>query len=289
VETALADELPDANAPMSGRVSNLLRLCDLEYEYPNGLAALGGIDLDLGQGEVVAIVGRSGCGKSTLLGLIAGLLSPTAGSVVWDEAAFSRHRREKSRRLALVFQRDTVFPWRSVEKNIQFGMECLSLDGSERREWTETLLNMGGLEGFRHAYPRALSGGMRRRVALLMGLAVRPAILLLDEPFAAVDEPTRVQLSADVLSLAYKYGVSVVLVTHDIGEAISIADRLVVLTNRPAKVRCIVPIKFGHDRDVFSVRETAEFGRLYREVWHELWAVIREDRQEAAQPEKKER
>jgi NitT/TauT family transport system ATP-binding protein len=287
VEIASAGQLGEARLPARGGLTNLLRLSALEYHYQNGLAALGGIDLDIGEGEVVAVVGRSGCGKSTLLSLIAGLLFPTAGSVVWDEAVFSRHHREKSRRLALVFQRDTVLPWRSVERNIQFGMECISLKGRERQEWTETLLTMGGLESFRDAYPRALSGGMRRRVALLMGLAVRPAVLLLDEPFAAVDEPTRVQLSADVLSLAYKYGVSVVLVTHDIGEAISIADRVVVLTNRPAKVRCIFPVEFGHNRDIFSVRETTEFARLYREVWHELWTVIREDRPEA-QPELKE-
>jgi NitT/TauT family transport system ATP-binding protein len=250
-------------------------ICQVEsltYTYPSGLRALDGIDLEIGRGEVVAIVGPSGCGKSTLLSLLAGLDSPSGGSVRWQESQ-SQHKS----RLAMVFQRDTVFPWRSVEKNVQFGLECQSISKNERATWTDRLLKMGGLEEFRHAYPRALSGGMRRRVALLTALAVRPATLLLDEPFSALDEPTRVELVGDVLKLAYDLGVSVVLVTHDLAEAISIADRIVVMSARPGRIRSVFDVPFGHVRDVFSLRETPEYADLYPRVWHELWSAIRGD------------
>lgn len=250
----------------------LLTVSDLSYSYPSGLHAIDGVELSLAPREIVAIVGPSGCGKSTLLSLIAGLALPTSGSIEWDEQHFDS-RAEAGRRLAMVFQRDTVFPWRTVVKNVQFGMECLHLAGDEKREWTETLLRMGNLEAFRSVYPRALSGGMRRRLGLLMSLAVRPSVLLLDEPFSALDEPTRVGLLSDVLRLVRETGVSGILVTHDLGEAVSVADRIIVMSPRPARVSRIVPVGFGPDRDVFAVRETEEYGRLYRELWHELWST----------------
>jgi ABC-type nitrate/sulfonate/bicarbonate transport system ATPase subunit len=156
-------------------------------------------------------------------------------------------------------------------------MECQDVPPAERREWTDSLLRMAGLEDFRKSYPRALSGGMRRRVALLTALAVRPATLLLDEPFSALDEPTRVELVADVLKLAYEYGVSVILVTHDLAEAISIADRIVVMSARPGRIRSVFDVGFGHDRDVFTLRETPEYADLYPRLWHELWSAIRGD------------
>jgi NitT/TauT family transport system ATP-binding protein len=261
------------NHPTDGGAP-VLSVSGLEYAYPSGLQALGGVDLELGSGELVAIVGPSGCGKSTFLSMIAGLALPTGGSISWDEDQL--HSGPGRQNLAMVFQRDTVFPWRSVEKNLQFGMECLDIPKDERREWTDRLLEMGGLTAFRKAYPRALSGGMRRRVGLLTALAVRPSILLLDEPFAALDEPTRVELLGDVLKLVYEYGVSVILVTHDLGEAISIADRIFVLSNRPATVESVFEVGFGHSRDIISLRETAEYADIYSRLWHRLWSVIRD-------------
>jgi NitT/TauT family transport system ATP-binding protein len=254
--------------------SPLLRVDNLHYHYPTGLHALAGVDMELSAGEIVAVVGPSGCGKSTLLSLVAGLTMPSQGQLVWNEATLARSSR-RGQKLAMVFQRDTVFPWRTVERNVQFGMECLSLPKDERQAWTDTLLRLGHLEPFRRSYPRALSGGMRRRLGLLMGLAVRPSVLLLDEPFSALDEPTRVELTSDVIQMSYEYGVSVILVTHDLGEAISVADRIVVMSNRPAVVRRIFDVGFGHDRDVYSLRETSEYAALYRELWHELWSAIR--------------
>lgn len=262
----------------------LLRLSGVSYMYPNGLEAVDDIDLELRRGEIISIVGPSGCGKSTLLSLIAGLIDPVSGSIEWSDDA-APDSRQPGQRLSMVFQRDTVFPWRTVEKNVQFGMECMDLSKPERDEWTDSLLRIANLEQFRKAYPRALSGGMRRRVGLIMGLAVRPSVLLLDEPFGALDEPTRVELTADVLNLTYNYGVSVVLVTHDLGEAISVADRIIVMSNRPARIRRVVEVGHGHDRDVFKLRESPEFAEQYAQLWHELWSAIREVSPDAAPPE----
>ncbi len=201
------------------------------------------------------------------------------GSLDWDETQLKGDAAH-SRRLAMMFQRDTVYPWRTVEKNIQFGMESTKMSAPDKRAWTDQLLGMANLKAFAKAYPKALSGGMRRRVGLMMALAVRPKVLLLDEPFSALDEPTRVELAGEVLKLAYQQGVSVILVTHDLGEALSVADRVIVFSNRPAKVQRIVEVPFGHDRDVIAVRETPEYAELYQELWHELWGAIREGREQ---------
>jgi len=248
----------------------LLNLSRVQYSYPSGLTAVGGVDLSVGQGEIVAIVGPSGCGKSTLLSLIGDLAQPSRGSIEWTDSAEHRDRR-----LAMVFQRDTVFPWRTVNANIQYGMECLGMPKHERRQWTADLLKLGRLEGFGDVYPKSLSGGMRRRVALLMSLAVRPSVLLLDEPFSGLDEPTRVELLADVLKLARELKLSAVMVTHDLGEAITIADRIVVMSQRPTTVRKEVRVDFGSERNVYEIREAAEYAALYSELWHALWASIR--------------
>jgi NitT/TauT family transport system ATP-binding protein len=252
----------------------LVRASGLSYSYPSGLRVLNQVDLDLRPGEVISVIGPSGCGKSTLLSLMADLATPTAGSITWDESLLSETTRP-GHRLAMVFQRDTVFPWRTVAKNLQFGMECLGLSKAERRTETETLLKLGKLQDFAKAYPGTLSGGMRRRLALLVGLSVHPRVLLLDEPFSALDEPTRIELLVDVLKLVYEYKVSVILVTHDLAEAISVSDRVVVMTQRPATVRRVVDIGFGHDRDLLTIRETPEYGVLYRDLWHELWSEIK--------------
>lgn len=263
-----------ARSSQSDAHESLLRITDLAYRYPNGLEVIRGVNVELGVGEILAIVGPSGCGKSTLLGLVANLLAPSAGSISWDEERLQSAGSGRQR-LAMLFQRDTVFPWRTVEKNVQFGMECLSLPRAERRERTDALLAMANLSSFRKSYPAALSGGMRRRLGLVMSLAVRPSVLLLDEPFSALDEPTRVELAADVLKLTYEHGASVILVTHDLGEAISIADRIIVMSNRPSTIQRVFDVDFGHGRDVFALRESPEFSQLYGEVWHELWLAIR--------------
>jgi NitT/TauT family transport system ATP-binding protein len=253
-------------------VEPLFRARNLGYSYPSGLRAVSDVDLDIRPGEVVSVVGPSGCGKSTLLSLVADLAQPTHGTITWNEELLPVTGR--GQRLSMVFQRDTVFPWRTVSKNLQFGMENRGVPKAEREARVDELLRLGKLEGFAKSYPGALSGGMRRRLALLIGLSVDPGVLLLDEPFSALDEPTRIELLVDVLRLVYEAKVSVLLVTHDLGEAISVSDRVIVMTKRPGSIRKVVPIGFGHDRDLRTIRETPEYSELYSELWHELWSEI---------------
>jgi ABC-type nitrate/sulfonate/bicarbonate transport system ATPase subunit len=171
----------------------------------------------------------------------------------------------------LVFQRDTVLPWRTVEQNISLGLDFLSISKAEKEERISSLLRLVRMEDFRKAYPNQLSGGMRRRVALLTGVAPLPHLLMLDEPFAALDEPTRVGVHEDLLDVIYRLGLAVILVTHDLAEAITLADRVIVTTKRPAAVARVLETKLGRSRDVRKVRETPEYQRLYAETWHELW------------------
>ena len=251
----------------------LLRASDLSFTYPNGLHAVGPLDLELRQHEVLSIVGPSGCGKSTLLSLLAALREPTHGRVEWNEELTqdSRGRRPTRRRLTLVFQRDTVLPWRTVEQNVAFGLKYLSLSREEKEERVDSLLKLARIDDFRKAFPNQLSGGMRRRVALLTGVAPLPHVVILDEPFAALDEPTRVNIHADLLDIIYRLGLTVVLVTHDLGEAISIGDRVMVVTRRPARCASLVDTEIGRPRDVRTVRERKGYQELYASTWHEVW------------------
>jgi ABC-type nitrate/sulfonate/bicarbonate transport system ATPase subunit len=252
--------------------SPILRLRDVGYVYRTGLRALRGISLDVSPGEVVGVVGPSGCGKSTLLSIIAGLLRPTEGTLEWEERPATAEGRQ--RRLSLVFQRDTLLPWLTVEKNVAFGLRYLDLRGRERAERISRLLRLAGLEDVRKAYPYQLSGGMRRRVAFLAGVATMPRVLLLDEPFSALDEPTRVTIHGEVLAIIKELGMTVLLVTHDLAEAISFSDRACILTARPGSIAAVHEIPFGYPRDVLAVRETTEYQSLYRALWHELSTQI---------------
>jgi NitT/TauT family transport system ATP-binding protein len=252
----------------------LLAVSGLRYAYPNGLVAVDGLDFTVGTGEVLSVVGPSGCGKSTLLSLIAGMKEPLGGTITWNANVVGEEKgsraRPARRRFSLVFQRDTVLPWRTVEQNVALGLNYVSISTEERRERIASLLRLVRMEDFRKAYPNQLSGGMRRRVALLTGVAPLPHLLMLDEPFAALDEPTRVSVHADLLEIIYRLGLTVILVTHDLAEAITLGDRVIVMTKRPARVARIIETELGHDRDIRSVRERPEYQELYAETWREL-------------------
>jgi NitT/TauT family transport system ATP-binding protein len=273
------DDTPGAAAP--GRRSadaSLVRLDNVAFTYPDGLLAVDGVDLDIAQGEVLAVVGPSGCGKSTLLSLLASLRQPSGGRLDWNREALgeagakdSRSSRPSRRRLSLVFQRDTVLPWRTVEQNVGLGLKYVEIDREVREARVTELLRLAKLEEFRKSYPNRLSGGMRRRVALLTGVAPMPHLLMLDEPFASLDEPTRVSVHADLLGIIYRFGLTVILVTHDLAEAITLGDRVVVLTGRPGRVATIIETNLPRPRDVRAVREMPEYQALYTQTWHELW------------------
>jgi NitT/TauT family transport system ATP-binding protein len=261
----------------------LVAVKGLQFAYPNGLVAVNGLDFAVGAGEVLSIVGPSGCGKSTLLSLLADVKQPSGGTIEWNadlvgdsagtnrDSGPARKKKPTRRRLSLVFQRDTILPWKTVEQNVALGLDYIAISKREKEERITSLLQLVRMDDSRKAYPNQLSGGMRRRVALLTGVAPLPHLLLLDEPFAALDEPTRVTVHADLLEIIYRLGLAVILVTHDLAEAITLGDRVLVLTNRPARAARVLETGLGHARDVRTVRELPEYQALYAQTWHELW------------------
>jgi NitT/TauT family transport system ATP-binding protein len=243
---------------------------DLEKTFVEGsreVPAVAGVSLDVHEGEFVAIVGPSGCGKSTLLNMVGALVAPTAGRILVDgmplEGRAPRH-------VGYVFQKDTVFPWRTVADNVGLGLEYRGVPAAARAARVREAIALAGLEGFEDAYPATLSGGMRQRVALLRSLVVDPQILLMDEPFGALDTHTKITLHAELLALWEAKRQTVVFVTHDLSEAITLADRVVVMTRRPGRIKRVYDVKLPRPRDVIRLRETDEYSREYGEIWHEL-------------------
>lgn len=240
-----------------------------EFETAAGpVTAIREIDLDISQGEFLAIVGPSGCGKTTLLRIIAGLETPTSGAI--ETAGLSGDHLGN----AMVFQGRSVFPWMTVEQNAAYG---LSIRGSNRKDKgaiVDRLLETVGLSGFRKAYPHQLSEGMRQRVAIARALAVDPELLLMDEPFGSLDEQTRFILQDEVLRIWQETGKTVVVVTHSIDEALTLADRVVVMTAHPGTVKDVVPVTLARPRDQATMRSDPEFARLFARIWESLRAEV---------------
>ncbi|MGH7279495.1 MAG: ABC transporter ATP-binding protein [Candidatus Rokuibacteriota bacterium] len=248
---------------------------DLAKTFRDGareIEAVRPVSFEVRDQEFVAIVGPSGCGKSTILNMIAGLVAPTAGTVVID----GRPVASIPDKVGYVFQKDTVFPWRTVARNIGLGLEYRGVPRPERERRVREAIRVAGLEGFEEAFPATLSGGMRQRVALLRTLVVDPEVLLMDEPFGALDTHTKITLHAELLALWEARHQTVVFVTHDLSEAITLADRIVVMSRRPGRVRMIHDVKLPRPRDVIALRESAAYAREYGEVWHVLGAEFSE-------------
>ncbi len=216
--------------------------------------------------EFVALVGPSGCGKSTVLNMIAGFVPPTAGEIRLD----GRRPEGVPPQLGYVFQKDTVFPWRTVRRNIALGLEYRGVPPRERERRVAEAIRLIGLVGFEEAFPATLSGGMRQRVALMRTLIVEPEILLMDEPFGALDTHTKLRLQAKLLELWLARRQTVIFVTHDLAEAITLADRVIVLTSRPGRVKLIHEVKLPRPRDVIRLRETEAYAREFGALWHVL-------------------
>jgi ABC-type nitrate/sulfonate/bicarbonate transport system ATPase subunit len=252
------EPLPDSGSAVA------VELDKVGVTYDSGTVALQDLSLTIRRGQTLGVVGPSGCGKSTLLQALAGLREPSSGSIRWSSLADSRHR------LAMVFQTDTLLPWLTVERNVGLHFELKRSWNAEKREYVRSLLHMVGLGDFAKSFPYQLSGGMKRRVAFLAAVAPNPAVLLLDEPFSAVDEPTRVSIHQDVLRIVREFEMTVVLVTHDLAEAITLSDEIAILGPRPGRVVNIHPIPFGVDRDVLKLRQQEEYLRLYKTLWGEL-------------------
>lgn len=256
-----------------------IRNVNLHYFTPESeTEALRDVSLSVGRGEFVAIVGQSGCGKSTLLSLIAGIMKPTSGTILVDRATVTG----PSSRCGYMLQHDYLFEWRSVLDNVLIGSEILRRDMVGARVRATELLRRYGLGQFVNHYPQQLSGGMRQRAALARTLCTEPDILLLDEPFSALDFQTRLALADEVWSILKREGKTVILVTHDISEAVAMADRVVVMSRRPGRIKAEHDIAFAADRTSgdagngverplpFKARSAPEFPGYFNRIWNEL-------------------
>lgn len=228
----------------------------------NETKALDRLSLSVKKGEIVSIVGPSGSGKSTVLNLIAGLEKPSEGEVIVNTNS-----------IGFMFQKDQLYEWRNIYKNCVLGLEVKKMDTDENKEKVLAMLDKYGLYNFRNHYPSQLSGGMRQRAALVRTLALEPDLLLLDEPFSALDYQTRLSVGNEVGQILRKEKISTILVTHDIPEAVSISDRVIVFTERPAKVKSEYEINFGQcssNRTPMECRNSTEFGEYFRQIWRDL-------------------
>jgi NitT/TauT family transport system ATP-binding protein len=229
------------------------------FEGRNGpVTALDGVSFDVADGEFVCLVGPSGCGKTTLFRIIAGLEPATSGAVYLDGDKVEGPGPD----LGLVFQEYHLFPWRTVAGNVAFGLERQDVSASEREDRVQHLLDLVGLEGFADTYPRDLSGGMKQRVALARALAVDPGLLLMDEPFGAVDAQTKKMLQSELLDIWHETGKTILFVTHDVEEAVKLADRVVVMAKEPGRIREIVDVDIDRPRS----RSDDAFGTYYQRI-----------------------
>jgi len=228
--------------------------------------ALEDCSLDIGKGDFVAFVGPSGCGKSTLLNIIAGLMSPTSGSIIYQ----GEELKGVNQKVGYITQHDSIFPWMTVEQNVGISLEVRKFPQNGRAKEVEKFIKLVGLEGFEKHYPSQLSGGMRKRVGLARTLIYDPMALLLDEPFGALDAQLKLVMQDELLKIWEKAKKTMLFVTHDLGEAIALADRVVVFTGRPGKIKLIREIPIPRPRDVFQIRFSPQFGDLYEEVWESL-------------------
>lgn len=265
----------------------LLELDQVSYAYHsrNGETyALSDISFAVARGEFIAIVGPSGCGKSTLLSLISGLLIPESGTISFGQITDAKEKTDEKNmvtskedaasfrsKIGYMLQRDHLFEWRTIYGNVMLGLEIQNKLSEENKMRVDKMLMDYGLYRFRSAKPSELSGGMRQRAALIRTLALDPELLLLDEPFSALDFQTRLTVCDDVASILRKEKKTAILVTHDLSEAVSMADRIIVLTKRPARIRAILELKFEKEGlSPFARRNTPEFKDYFNLLWKEL-------------------
>jgi len=244
-------------------MDNILKIENLKKIYhtkQQEILAVEDFSLELKPGEFVAIVGPSGCGKSTILSILCGLEQKSNGNIIMNKAS----------KIGYMLQNDSLFEWRNILNNCLIGLEINKDLTSETKEYVLNLLKNYGLYEFKDSYPNNLSGGMRQRVALIRTLATKPDILLLDEPFSALDYQTRLSVSDDVYQILKKEGKSAIIVTHDLAEAISMADRIIVLTKRPSIIKTIYDINLTDKSTPIKNRRAKEFSYYYDMIWKDI-------------------
>jgi NitT/TauT family transport system ATP-binding protein len=241
--------------------TSLIEIIDLRKRFPREAElVLDSISIDVADGELVGLIGPSGCGKSTVLNIVAGLIQPTDGNVRFADP---------SMHVSYVFQRPRLLPWRNVERNVAFSLEQTTTGGGERRAAIRAAIARVNLEGHEHKYPHELSGGMQQRVAIARALAVNPRLLLLDEPFGALDALTRSYMQEELLGIVRGAGTTAILVTHDIDEALLLADRILVMSSRPGTIKHELRVPFGPTRSLDSLLQEPDYGRI-RSMLREL-------------------
>ncbi len=238
----------------------------LTKRYATGTLALSDINLTIADGEFIAVVGPSGCGKSTMLRIMAGLDTATDGRVTIDAPSAAQATLPS----AIVFQEQSLFPWMRVDENVAFAFDSLDVPKAEVRRRVSKELELVGLSTFARAYPHELSGGMKQRASVARAFAVDPPVLFMDEPFGALDEQTRVGLAGELMGLWERSRKTVVFITHGIEEAITLADRVVVLSTQPGTVKAIVPIDLPRPRNAVAIRGDARFGAYVVQIWELL-------------------
>ena len=247
-----------------------LEACSVSYSYhtmEGETPALSNISFFINPGEFLAVVGPSGCGKSTLLSLLSGLLQPEEGSILIDGIPIC----DSPATIGYMFQKDHLFEWRTIYQNVLLGLEIQHMLNASTRQHAHELLETYGLKQFENARPSELSGGMRQRAALIRTLVLKPDLLLLDEPFSALDYQTRLNVGDDIGQILRKEKKTAILVTHDLSEAISLADRVIILSRRPATIHQTIPIFFDLDNDTpLNRRDTPEFKSYFKLIWKEM-------------------
>ena len=247
----------------------LLAIENVRKEYQvrgKKVLALDSVDLTIAEGEFVTVVGPSGCGKSTLLNLIVGLMRSSMGRIVFRGAPIEGI----TTKIGYVTQKDNLLPWRTLIENVEIALEIRAIEKSARRTQAQDLIDQVGLSGFEDHYPHELSGGMRQRANIIRTLIYDPELILMDEPFGPLDAQTRIVLQDQLLKLWYASKKTIVFITHDLIEAITLADRVVLMSARPGRIKSIEEIAIPRPRDVFKIHEDAQFRSAYERLWQQL-------------------
>jgi NitT/TauT family transport system ATP-binding protein len=266
----------------ASRMSSAIQIQNVGKSFPvktsrkraeDGFVALENISLEIKAGEFFVIVGPSGCGKSTLLDLLGGLTRPTSGRILIGGSPVTGPALDRG----LVFQQYALFPWRTAQKNVEFGLEAKGVPSRERADRAKRFLHMVGLAEFHDRYPHELSGGMKQRVAIARSLAYDPNVLLMDEPFAALDAQTREILQGELLRIWEESGKTIVFITHGIDEAVYLGQRVAVMTPRPGRIKQVIDVPLESRSREEDLRATPEFSRLR----HEVWSLLRDEFRQA--------
>ena len=271
--------MTDAATPAPAYIAAKLRIRNLgkRFTVPGGhiVTALESFDLDVPQGQFLVIVGPSGCGKTTFLRMLAGLEQPTEGTI--DIAGGTAGRPENS----MVFQGDTIFPWMTVWENAAYGLTMRGVPKAEVKETVGHYLDKTGQTKFARAYPHQLSGGMRQRVSIARAFANDPEILLMDEPFSALDEQNKTLLQAELLRIWDETRKTVVFITHSVDEAVTLGDRIMVMSAQPGQAKAFIDVPFERPRDVLALRQEPEYGTIVYDIWQQLREEVERAKQQA--------